>query len=79
MCLKKEHVYAIDHIRLRILVLTEVKEALFFDSHIHRDHIHRGPRRSAGPTQDIQEANEETPYHFSCSAYFKEVISNAEG
>ena len=59
MCLKKEHVYAIDHIRLRILVLTEAKEAIIFDSHIHRDHIHRGPRRSAGQSQDIQEAIEE--------------------
>ena len=79
MCLKNEHVYAIDLIRFRILVLTEAKEALIFDSHIHRDHIHRGPRRSAGQTQDIREVNEETPYHISCLPYFKELNNNAEG
>ena len=65
--------------RFRILVLTEAKEALIFDSHIHRDHIHRGPRRSAGQTQDIREVNEETPYHISCLPYFKELNNNAEG
>ena len=58
---KNEHVYAIGHIRFRFLVLTEAKEALIFDSHIHRDHILRGPRRSAGQTEEFQEANEETP------------------
>ena len=79
MSQKKEHVYAIDHIRFRIFFLTEAKEASIFDSHIHRDHIQRGPRRNAGQTQDIREANEETPYHISCLPYFKELINNAEG
>ena len=36
---KIEHVYAIDHIRFRILVLTEAKEVFIFDSHTHKTDI----------------------------------------